>query len=139
MPEALTIGRLARAAGVNIQTVRYYQRRGLVGQPDKPDTGYRRYPPETVDRIRFIKRAQALGFSLSEIAELLALGDGRCQDVRRIAERQRESMTARIAQLDAMRASLDTLIAQCRQGEAPAHCPLIATLSAPADDSARKA
>lgn len=139
MSEALTISRVAHAAGVNIQTVRYYQRRGLVTQPGKPPIGYRRYPPETVDRIRFIKRAQALGFSLDEIAELLALGDGRCEDVRRIAERQRALMAARIAQLDAMRESLDALIARCRQGEAPGHCPLIATLSAPAETPSPKA
>ena len=66
----LTIGQLARSAGVNVETVRYYQRIGLIGEPPKPRQGYRSYPPATADRIRFIKRAQGLGFSLKEIALL---------------------------------------------------------------------
>lgn len=127
----LTIGQVARRAQVNLQTVRYYQRRGLIEQPLKPLSGYRRYPPETVDRIRFIKRAQALGFSLVEIGELLELGDGHCADVRQVAERQRDLMVSRIEELAAMRRTLDELIARCRQGEEPAHCPLIETLSKP--------
>lgn len=127
----LTIGRVAKAAGVNLQTVRYYQRRGLIEQPPKPLSGYRRYPPEAVDRIRFIKRAQALGFSLAEIGELLELGDGRCADVRRVAEHQRDLVASRIGELAAMRRTLDALIARCRQGQEPTHCPLIETLSKP--------
>lgn len=127
----LTIGRIASAAGVNLQTVRYYQRRGLIERPPKPVSGYRRYPPETVDRIRFIKRAQALGFSLAEIGELLTLGDGRCADVRQVAERQRNLMASRIEELAAMRRTLDDLIERCRQGREATHCPLIGTLSKP--------
>ena len=75
----LTIGKLAAAAGVNLQTVRYYQRRGLIDQPPKPSTGYRRYPRATVDRIRFIKRAQQLGFTLDDIEEMLALRGSRSE------------------------------------------------------------
>ncbi|MES1945144.1 MerR family transcriptional regulator [Salinisphaera sp. PC39] len=125
----MTIGQVAKAASVNLQTVRYYQRRGLIEQPSKPLSGYRRYPAETVDRIRFIKRAQALGFSLAEIAELLDLGDGRCADVRRVAEHQRDLVSSRVEELAAMRRTLDELIERCRQGEEPTHCPLIETLS----------
>ncbi|WP_353221306.1 Hg(II)-responsive transcriptional regulator [Salinisphaera sp. S4-8] len=125
----LTIGKLAAAAGVNLQTVRYYQRRGLIDQPPKPSTGYRRYPRATVDRIRFIKRAQGLGFSLDEIGELLKLGDGHCDDVRRVAENQRALVAARIADLAAMQDTLDGLIDRCRNAHAPDHCPLIKTLS----------
>jgi|AntDeeMetagen681_2_1112603.scaffolds.fasta_scaffold02924_2 MerR family mercuric resistance operon transcriptional regulator len=125
----LTIGQVASQAGVNLQTVRYYQRRDLIAQPPKPASGYRRYAADTVERIRFIKRAQGLGFSLDEIRELLALGDGHCDDVRRVAERQRALIAARIADLDAMQQTLDTLIDDCRQSHPPGHCPLIESLS----------
>ncbi|ROO24681.1 MerR family transcriptional regulator [Salinisphaera orenii MK-B5] len=125
----LTIGKLAAAAGVNLQTVRYYQRRGLIDQPPKPSTGYRRYPRATVDRIRFIKRAQGLGFSLDEIGDLLILGDGHCDDVRRVAENQRALVAARIADLTAMQDTLDGLIDRCRNAQVSNHCPLIKTLS----------
>ena len=71
MASELTIGRVAKLAGVSVETIRYYQRRGLLTEPDKPHMGYRRYPADIVKHIRFIKRAQALGFSLQEIIELL--------------------------------------------------------------------
>jgi len=79
---ALTIGRLARAARVNVETIRYYQRRGLPGTPRKPPGGVRHYPQEALARLRFIKRAQQLGFSLRDIRELLVLGDHACADTR---------------------------------------------------------
>lgn len=125
----MTIGAVARQAGVNLQTVRYYQRRGLIEQPPKPPSGYRRYDSNAVDRIRFIKRAQELGFSLVEIGELLELGDGRCDDVRRVAEGQRALVAKRIADLTAMQDTLDALIERCRHERHPGHCPLIETLS----------
>lgn len=74
--ETLTIGQLAKNAGVNIETIRYYERRGLIPEPPRRESGYRQYSPEFVTRIQFIKRAQELGFSLNEIAELLALRVG---------------------------------------------------------------
>ncbi|MGH8401042.1 MAG: MerR family transcriptional regulator, partial [Gammaproteobacteria bacterium] len=76
----LTVSRVARAAKVNVETIRYYQRRGLLRRPAKPAQGYRTYSPETVERIRFIKRAQELGFTLAEIENLLALGAGHCRE-----------------------------------------------------------
>ena len=106
-PATLTIGRLARAAGVNVETVRYYQRLGLVGEPAKPESGFRHYPADTLDRIVFIKRAQQLGFRLEEIRELLELGDGHCADVRNRAEEKRGQIEAQIRDLRAMRATLD--------------------------------
>ncbi len=124
----LTIGHLARAAGVNVETVRYYQRVGLVKEPARPAEGYRQYPPETVERIRFIKRAQKLGFSLKEISELLDLGEGHCRDVRQRAEHKREMIEQQIVDLMAMKDSLETLIHACGEnGEA--HCPIIETLN----------
>ena len=106
MAAALTIGRLARKAGVNVETVRYYQRIGLVDEPGKPAEGFRTYAPETVDRITFIKRAQALGFSLDEVRELLEIGDGHCADVRARAEEKRDRVAARIGELEALRKTL---------------------------------
>ena len=76
MNEELTIGLLATAACVNVETIRYYQRRGMLGEPDKPPGGHRRYAASTVSRIRFIKRAQQLGFTLEEVINLLRLEDG---------------------------------------------------------------
>ena len=128
-PATLTIGRLARAAGVNVETVRYYQRLGLVDEPAKPERGYRHYPVDTLDRIVFIKRAQQLGFRLEEIRELLELGDGRCADVRTRAEEKRRQIEAQIRDLRAMRATLDELIAACRAGRGDAHCPIVETLA----------
>ena len=77
MPSPLRIGQVASLAGVNIQTLRYYERRGLLREPERRHSGYRAYPPDTVALIRFIKRAQELGFSLSEVEELLHLRQDR--------------------------------------------------------------
>lgn len=131
----LTIGRLARAAGVNVETIRYYQRLGLVPEPPRPTGGYRHYPPETVDRVRFIKRAQRLGFTLQEIGELLALGDGACDDVRRRAERKRTRIAAQIRDLQALQATLDRLITCCREGDGSGGCPIIESISGSGEPS----
>ena len=103
MTDSITIGRLAQAAAVNVETIRYYQRRGLVGEPVKPLGGHRRYPPEAVKRVRFIKRAQNLGFTLDEVRGLLALDDGQsCHDTRRLAEKKLAVIEARLADLARM-------------------------------------
>ncbi len=128
-PTTVTIGRLARAAGVNVETVRYYQRLGLVDEPPKPESGFRHYPADTLDRIVFIKRAQQLGFRLEEIRELLELGDGHCANVRAKAEQKRRQIEAQIRDLRAMGATLDELIAACRAGRGDARCPIVATLA----------
>ncbi len=125
----LTIGPLARSAGVNVETVRYYQRVALIQEPPKPLEGYRYYPPETIDRLKFIKRAQQLGFSLKEIAELLELGDGNCMDVRARAEEKRTQIDRQINDLKNLRQTLDTLIQTCQTDTNPAHCPLVENLS----------
>jgi MerR family mercuric resistance operon transcriptional regulator len=123
-----TIGTLGRAAGVHVETVRYYQRIGLIAEPPRPPGGVRHYAPESVERIRFIKRAQRLGFTLHEIAELLDLGDGRCTDVRRRAEARRDQITAQIGDLQAMRDALEGLIRACRTGRRR-HCPIVQNLA----------
>ncbi|MDH5395174.1 MAG: MerR family DNA-binding protein, partial [Gammaproteobacteria bacterium] len=108
--KSLTIGFLAKAADVNIETIRYYQRIGIISEPTKPAQGYRVYPTETLKRIRFIKRAQQLGFSLQEINELLELGEGNCADVRQRAEGKRTHIDQQIHDLQNLRNTLDELI-----------------------------
>jgi len=128
----LTIGRLADQAGVNIETVRYYQRIGLLSEPPKPTQGYRVYPADTVSRLRFIKRAQGLGFTLREITELLALNDGDCSEARAMAEQKRAVIEARIHDLRSIQHALDNMISSCRVSEAEcADCALIETLNSP--------
>lgn len=129
MTTSLTIGSLARAADVNVETIRYYQRLGLIKEPRKPQTGYRHYPEDSVARIRFIKRAQQLGFSLQEIAQLLQLGDGRCADVRQQAEEKRTQIDKQIQDLTKLRKTLDTLIHACQKGNEKQPCPIVQTLA----------
>lgn len=124
----MTIGVLARAAGVNSETIRYYQRRGLIATPRKPPGGVRRYNTNTLAQLRFIKRAQQLGFTLREITDLLKLGEGSCAATRTLAERKRADIGARIQDLQAMRATLEKLIRSCRADMRPA-CPIIESLS----------
>jgi len=124
----MTIGVLARSAGVNIETIRYYQRRGLIGTPRKPLGGVRRYDAGTLAQLRFIKRAQQLGFSLREIRELLALGEQSCSDTRRIAERRLTDIETRLSDLKNMRRLLTRLIRECAAGRAAA-CPIVQSLS----------
>lgn len=122
------IGRLARTGGVHVETVRYYQRRGLLPLPPKPPGGIRLYPPDTLARLRFIKRAQELGFTLREITDLLRLGDGDCRQTRALAEGKRADIAARIKDLRAMQRTLQQLIRACR-GNSRSNCPIIASLS----------
>jgi MerR family mercuric resistance operon transcriptional regulator len=129
MVERRTIGALAREAGVNVETIRYYQRRGLVPEPVKPLGGIRNYAPGHVQRLRFIKRAQQLGFSLEEVAELLSLEDGlHCHEVEEIAGQKLALVRERIAQLGTIESALATLIRKCRSNKGKVRCPLISAL-----------
>jgi MerR family mercuric resistance operon transcriptional regulator len=125
----LTIGRLACSAGVNVETVRYYQRRGLIIEPEKPAYGFRYYPAETVTRIQFIKRAQRLGFTLQEIGNLLDLGDGHCEDVHELAERKYSEIETQIADLLAMKKSLKRLLGDCETRNGTGTCPIVETFA----------
>ena len=130
MSDKLTIGRLARAAGVNVETIRYYQRQGLLDEPDKPLGGHRGYGIPAAGRIRFIKRAQKLGFTLKEVKNLLLLEDGQnCRATRLLAQYKLEMIEARLADLGRMRRLLKGLIAECEDGKRPRSCPIITTLS----------
>ena len=131
MPD-LTIGRVAKAAGVNVETIRFYQRRKLLAEPTKPLGGVRRYSGEIVSRVRFIKRAQQLGFTLDEVKNLLALEDGQsCKTTHDLAIRKLAIVEARVADLNRMRRTLKTLITQCETGNGRIACPIISTLAAP--------
>lgn len=127
-PVELTIGRLAKVAGINVETVRYYQRIGLIDKPIAPYSGYRKYSYKVVETIKFIKRAQCLGFSLQEIADLLKIGDGHCHDVRLRAEKKRTKIAEQIRDLQALRNTLDKLISSCNAGNNEQHCPIVETL-----------
>lgn len=130
MGQDLTIGKVARAAGVHVETVRYYQRRGLVPEPPRPTGGVRRYSHETVARLRFIKRAQELGFTLAEIRRLLALGNPQsCGRARALAAEKLALVRSRIADLERMRAVLDALIERCDVTRGRVACPIIETLA----------
>lgn len=121
-----TIGDVADAAGVGVETVRYYERRGLVPQPGRGTGAYRHYAKDHVDRIRFVKRAQALGFSLEEIQTLLELEDGTDRrSIRRIASARLEQTRLRIADLRRIERTLAHLLHDCEShGKAP-RCPII--------------
>lgn len=131
----LTIGRLARLAGVGVETVRYYERRGLIERPRERRGAFRVYPPDAVGRLRAVKRAQGLGFSLEEIRGLLELrleDRARCGDVLRRAERKVAEIEGKIRGLQRVRRELRALAAACR-GDAPASlCPILAALENPA-------
>lgn len=127
-PAGITIGQLARAAGIHVETIRYYQRRGLLRLPPKPPGGIRRYTPETLARLNFVRRAQELGFTLREIADLLRLDNGECRRARALAERKRADIAARINDLRTMQRTLERLIRVC-SNQPRARCPIIAALT----------
>ncbi len=125
----LTIGHLAATAGVGVETVRYYQDRGLLPIPPRGGA-FRRYPLEYVDRIRFIKRAQGLGFALAEISDLLALAEGTDRaSIRRIASDRLAQIEHKLRDLRRMQRTLRHLVGECAHSETTAPCPIIATLS----------
>lgn len=129
--QTLTIGRLARSAGVGVETIRFYEREGLLPEPARTASGYRQYPRDTVDRLGFIRRAKRLGFSLGEIRELLALAhaDGERARVKALAERKLAVIERRIEELARMRAALAELTQQC-SGHGPVEgCPIIEALA----------
>ena len=125
----MTIGTLARAAAVNVETVRFYHRRGLMPLPYKPPGGLRHYGESDLARIRFIRTAQGLGFSLDEVALLLRLDDGtRCADARVIGAHKLAQVRRRLRELRQVEAALAGLVRRCRVSRGRVSCPLIATL-----------
>jgi MerR family copper efflux transcriptional regulator len=127
----LTIGEVAEQAHVHVETLRYYERRGLVARPPRSASNYRLYAEDTVRRVRFIKRAQELGFSLNDIKELLSLRadpEAGCAEVRARAEAKMKQIDAKIGALTAMKHALSTLVTEC-SGEGPlSDCPILESL-----------
>ncbi|PKO68749.1 MAG: Hg(II)-responsive transcriptional regulator [Betaproteobacteria bacterium HGW-Betaproteobacteria-16] len=125
----LSIGAFAQAAGVGVETIRFYQRKGLLPEPDKPYGSIRRYCKADVSRVRFVKSAQRLGFSLDEIAELLRLDDGtQCEVASRHAEDKLKDVREKMADLAHMEAVLSELVRACHSRKGKVSCPLIASL-----------
>lgn len=130
MSPILTIGGVAKAAGVNVETLRYYQRLKLLEEPARPLGGVRRYSDAAVSRVRFIKRAQELGFSLAEIERLLKLEDPQsCGAARALAEEKLALVASRVADLERLRGVLKDLIARCNARRGKVACPIIETLA----------
>jgi len=132
----LTIGEVARRAGLGVETIRFYERRGLVRRPPRPATGFRAYPEKTVARIRFIRQAQAIGFTLQDIAGLLALrvAPGTdCAAVRARAAAKLADVEARLAELGRIRAALAKLVAMCPGSGAVARCTILDALDSAAE------
>ena len=130
--DTLTIGSLAKEAGVNVETVRYYERRGLILQPDKPSSGYRHYSREEVSRIQFIKHAQDLGFTLKEITELLSLRVSpktSCEEVKEQAITKIQDIQEKIQTLQSMKRTLEGLVRSCENRAPTSECPILETLN----------
>ena len=127
--EPLTIGALAKQANVNKETIRYYQKQGLIIEPQKPLNGFRHYPASTIERLLFIKRAQQLGFSLKEIKQLLLLGEKNCQDVQQLAKAKRDKIEQQIKSLQQINSVLNDMINQCDNNNDTDDCRLISALS----------
>lgn len=137
---SMTIGRVAKLADVGVETIRFYERKGLIEEPPRRASGYRQYPTDTVDQLRFIRRAKELGFTLKEIKELMSLRDGggrRRGDVRKIAEAKMRDIDQKLARLQAMRSALYGLVESCACGRRTT-CPILEALNDPEDEPATR-
>src|SRR5438105_13068403 len=133
-------GELAAHAGVNVQTVRFYERRGILPKPARTPSGYRVYSAEAVRLIRFIKRAQELGFTLDEVEELLRLRNNRrsgCGVVKTAGQAKMAAVEAKIASLNAMKRAVAVLLATCERNDRDRECPILEALEGPDDRTSR--
>ena len=124
----MTIGKLAKQCGVGVETIRFYEREGLILQPERKPSGYRLYPQEAVDQVHFIRQAKDLGFSLKEIRELLDLrldGKQACDEVRSLAEAKIADIEEKIALLQRMRTTLGELVVACKSNKKTEPCPIL--------------
>ena len=127
--QVFTIGQLAASAEVNVETVRYYQRRGLLPEPERPAGGIRRYAPADLARLRYIRRAQTMGFSLDEIVGLLELNGGRaCEQTKLLTEHKLLDVRKRLGELRKLERELLRLVARCGEARAGACCPTLELL-----------
>lgn len=127
--ESMTIGQLAGAVGVNVETVRYYQRRGLLAAPEREPGSIGRYSATALTRLRFIKRSQSLGFSLDDVQVLLSLDEGQaCSSARHLGELKLAEVRERIRTLRALEGALEELVSKCLTTKRKVSCPLIEAL-----------
>jgi len=124
----LTIGQLAKKAEINLETIRYYERRGLIARPEKPATGYRQYSNDLLQELFFIKRAKTLGFNLDEIQNLLLLSGGHCTEIQSLAEQKLDQVQYKIRDLQRLEDVLADLVRQCNANADEAHCPIVDAL-----------
>lgn len=139
--EQFTIGALAAAAGVSVETVRFYERQKLLERPSKPRQGYRRYPAETLKRVEFIRRAKAVGFTLDEIRELLELRarpGAPCRTVREHALAKRVAIDAKIHELERLSDAVQELVDVCTGAVAVEHCSILGALEGLADSPEKR-
>jgi len=132
----LTTGQLARRSGISVETIRFYERKGLLREPPRRQSGYRMYPEDAVAQVRFIQRAKDLGFTLNEIMELLALrteDDGNCADVRKRAELKISRIDRQIEDLKSIREGLVRLTHQCVESYPRSECPILQSLNEESD------
>ncbi|MEX1214453.1 Hg(II)-responsive transcriptional regulator [Saccharospirillum sp.] len=126
---SMTIGTLAKAANMGVETIRYYQRRGLITEPEKPFGSIRHYDEQALERLHFIRTAQWLGFSLDEIGGLLMLQDGtHCDEARALGEQKLTSVRQKILSLQRIERALDELVQECCVQQGNVYCPLITSL-----------
>ena len=138
--ENFTIGAFAKAAGVNVETIRFYQRKGLLPEPDKPYGSIRRYVDSDVARVKFVKSAQRLGFSLDEVGGLLKLDDGtHCEEASSLAEHKLQDVREKLTDLRRMESVLSELVGACHARKGNVSCPLIASLQGEKDIPAARA
>lgn len=124
----MTIGKLAKLCGVGVETIRFYERKGLIRQPERKPFGYRIYPEEAIGQVHFIRQAKELGFSLKEIGELLHLrldGDRACDEVRSLAEAKMADVEGKIRVLEQMRQTLGELVVACKNNKRKELCPIL--------------
>ncbi len=125
----LTIGTLAKQAKVNIETIRYYQKRGLIQEPEKPTQGYRIYPKEVLSQLLFIQRAKQVGFTLTEIKELLLLDEGvNCSEAQQMAQKKLEIVNNKLCELADIKTTLKRFIGGCKKNESADNCKMIQSL-----------
>jgi DNA-binding transcriptional MerR regulator len=126
----MRIGEVAQAAGVTVEALRFYERRGLLPAPARTGSGYRDYPATTVDAVRFVKHAQQLGFALDDVSTMLRLARGGpddCDAVRALATAKIDEVTAKIQRLEIIRTALTRLVDTCQRPRADRDCPLLAS------------
>lgn len=127
----MTIGQVAKETGVRVETIRFYEKEGLINEPERNPSGYRQYPAETVQRVLFIQRAKAIGFTLKEISDLLSIQtkpDACCGDVLDKAATKVEQIEAKISELQRMKDTLQKLTKQCVSHNDLDDCPILDAL-----------